>query len=196
MFCRTNLFVYMVLGLAGGLLSNCAWVEEHLPITMSNANVLAVLNTVDQLEIRAGELGKQRATSKKLEAFAARLTQEHKQAMQIRHDLAEQMVTQPSEPQLGLELKRRQGNAERQLWTRSDQEFDEAYIENQIKIHEELVRFVEDAEKSTGHPALRQHLRTLRPDLLSHLSAVRALERDQCTHPTMVSADEHCRFVR
>lgn len=195
MICRTTF--HIVLGfLAGGLLTSCASVEEHLPITLSNANMLAVLNTIDQLQIRAGELGRQKAASRKLEAFAVRLTQEHTQAMQIRHDLAEHLAIQPSEPQLGWELKRRRGNAEDQLQQRSGQEFDEAYIKNQITIHEELVRFVEDAEHSMGHPAVRQHLRGLRPDLLSHLSAVRALERDRCPHPTMGSADEHCRFIR
>jgi predicted outer membrane protein len=67
--------------LAGSLLCSCAFTEQHMPITMSNANVVAVLNTIDQIEVDAGELGTHKAASQKVRAFASRLAHEHTSSM-------------------------------------------------------------------------------------------------------------------
>jgi putative membrane protein len=167
-----------------------------MPITMSNAEVFAVLNTIDQLEINAGERGKQQAASQNVEAFADRLVHEHTSTLQIRHDLADKMATQPSTPQLASALEKRHRTSQSLLREKSGYDFDEAFIKDQITIHEQLIRFVQDAEDSMFDPELRQHLRSLRPGLLSHLSAARAVERDHCQSPSMDSANERCRFIR
>ena len=163
--------------LAGSLLCSCAFTEEHMPITMSHANVVAVLNTIDQIEVDAGELGKHKAASQKVRAFASRLAHEHTSSMQARHHLAERIDVEPQKPQLALALEQMQGESTNLLLKKTGHDFDEAYIKDQILLHVQMIKLLQDTEESMDQPDLRQHLRYTRPDLLSHLSAAQAVAR-------------------
>ena len=84
---------------------------------------------------------------------------------------------QPNKPSLASALEEMQEESKRLLEKKSGRDFDEAYIQQQISIHQQMVGLIQDTEDSMDDPALRQHLRHIRPDLLSHLSAARAVER-------------------
>src|SRR5262249_20227736 len=73
------------------LLCSCAFTQRVMPLTMTNANVVGVLNTIDQIEVDASELGKEKAASPKVKSFAARLAQEHTASLQGRHRLVEKI---------------------------------------------------------------------------------------------------------
>ena len=161
----------------GGLLSSCAFTEQLIPITMTHANVVAVLDTIDQIEVDACELGKDKADSQNVRFFASRLALEHTRSIQARHHLAERMDVEPKKPQLASALEEMYGESKTLLRKKSGRDFDEAYIKNQIMVHEQMIKLVQDTEDSMDDPDLRQHLRYIRPDLLSHLSAARATGR-------------------
>lgn len=172
---RVRHSVCMLMG--GSLLCSCAFTEQVMPLTMSHGNVVAVLNTIDQTEAEAGELGKQKGASPNVRSFASRLAQEHRTSIVGRQHLAEQINIQPEKPSLALALEDMQEESKRLLEQKSGRDFDEAYIQEQISIHQQMVGLIQDTEDSMDDPALRQHLRYIRPDLLSHLSAARAAER-------------------
>ena len=159
------------------LLCSCAFTEQVMPITMSDANVVAVLNTIDQIEVDAGQLGKARGASPKVKSFAARLAHEHKASLQGRYPLAEKIDADPQKPQLAMALEDMHDESTTLLQTKSGRDFDEAYIKDQIMLHEQMIKLLEDTERTMDQPDLRQHLRHSRPDLLSHLSAARAVAR-------------------
>jgi len=163
--------------LGGSLLCSCAFTEQVMPLTMSHGNVVAVLNTIDQTEAEAGELGKQKGASPNVRSFASRLAHEHRTSIVDRQHLAEQINVQPKKPSLASALEDMQEESNRLLEQKSGRDFDEAYIQEQIRIHQQLVGLIQDAEDSMDDPALRQHLRYIRPDLLSHLSAAQAAQR-------------------
>src|SRR5262245_27899280 len=160
------------------LLCSCAFTGQVMPITMSDANVVAVLNTIDQIEVDAGELGKAKGASPKVRSFAARLAHEHTASLQGRHRLAEKIDVEPQKPQLAMALEQMHGESTTLLQNqKSGRDFDDAYIKDQIMLHEQMIKLLEDTEATTDRPELRQHLRYSRPDLLSHLSAARAVAR-------------------
>ena len=163
--------------LGGSLLCSCAFTERVMPLTMSHGNVVAVLNTIDQTEAEAGELGKQKGASSNVRSFASRLAHEHRTSIIDRQHLAEQINVQPQKPSLASALEDMQEESKRLLEQKSGRDFDEAYIQKQISIHQQMVGLIQDTEDSMDDPALRQHLRYIRPDLLSHLSAARAVDR-------------------
>ena len=76
-----------------------------------------------------------------------------------------------------LALEQMYEESENLLRQKSGRDFDEAYIKNQIMVHQQMIKLVQDTEDSMDEADLRQHLRYIRPDLLSHLSAARAAER-------------------
>lgn len=172
---RVRHSVCMLLG--GSLLCSCAFTERVMPLTMSHGNVVAVLNTIDQTEAEAGELGKQKGASPNVRSFASRLAHEHRTSIVDRQHLAEKINIQPKKPSLASALEDMQEESKRLLEQKSGRDFDEAYIQEQISIHQQMVGLIQDAEDSMDDPALRQHLRYIRPDLLSHLSAARAVDR-------------------
>ena len=159
------------------LLCSCAITQRVMPITMSDANVVAVLNTIDQIEVDAGELGKAKAPSPKVKSFAARLAHEHSASLQGRYRLAETIDVDPQKPQLAMALEHLHGESTILLQNKSGRDFDEAYIKDQIMRHEQMIKLLEDTEATRAQPDLQQHLRYSRPDLLSHLSAARAVAR-------------------
>jgi len=54
---NSNTITHTVFALfVGSLLASCAFTERVMPLTMSHSNVLSVLDTIDQIEIDAGEL--------------------------------------------------------------------------------------------------------------------------------------------
>jgi putative membrane protein len=152
-----------------------------MPLTMSHGNVVAVLNTIDETEAEAGELGKQKGTSPNVRSFASRLVHEHRTSIVDRQHLAEKIDVQPKKPALASALEGMQEESKRLLEKKSGRDFDEAYIQQQISIHQQMVGLIQDTEDSMDDPALRQHLRYIRPDLLSHLSAARAVDRQLST---------------
>ena len=56
--------------------------QRAMPGTLSNANVVAVLNTIDTSEIEAAQLAKQKASSQAVRTYAARLIDDHTDMMQ------------------------------------------------------------------------------------------------------------------
>jgi len=91
--------------------------------------------------------------------------------------LAEKIDVEPKKPQLASALEDTYGESKNLLQKKSGRDFDEAYIKDQIMMHEQLIKLLQDTEDSMDDPDLRQHLRYTRPTLLSHLSAARAAER-------------------
>jgi predicted outer membrane protein len=63
------------------------------------------------------------------------------------------------------------------LRTTSGPAFDRAYVEHEINQHIMAFNFIEAAAETEGNPILKQELIRTGPDLLSHISAARALER-------------------
>ena len=183
----------------GGLLSSCAFTEQLMPITMSHADVVAVLDTIDQIEVDAGELGTHKAASQNVRSFASRLALEHTRSTQERHHLAERMDVKPQKPQLALALEQMYEESKTLLGKKSGRDFDEAYIQTQIMIHEQMMKLVQDTEDSMDDPDLREHLRYTCPDLLSHLSAARVAAVQLAITP-MIGIDAnrrdylHCGF--
>ena len=72
----------------GSLLSACAAAVRAMPGTLSDANVVSVLDAVDVSEIEAAQLAKQKASNPAVRAYAARLVGEHTTKMQQTLQLA------------------------------------------------------------------------------------------------------------
>ena len=84
----------------GGLLSGCAAAQRAMPGTLSDANVVSVLDTIDVSEIEAAQLAKQKASSPAVRAYAARLVDDHTTKMQQTLEIANRRGLQPEKPSL------------------------------------------------------------------------------------------------
>ena len=89
----------------GGLLSGCAAAERAMPGTLSDANVVSVLDAIDVSEIEGAQLAKQKAASPAVRAYASRLVDEHTAKMQQTLQLANRRGFQPDKPRLAVAVE-------------------------------------------------------------------------------------------
>jgi putative membrane protein len=157
----------------GGVLSGCAAAQRAMPGTLSNANIISVLDTIHVSEIEAAQLAKDKASSPEVRSFAASLVTEHTERMQNNLQFAHRMRVNPEKPQLASALESTHRKTMEELRKQSGQDFDRAYIDDQVAMHAQAVKLVEDTATSVDDTRLKQHLIKTRPDLITHLSAAK-----------------------
>jgi putative membrane protein len=161
----------------GGLATGCGMAQRAMPGTMSDANVVAVLNTIDASELEAAQLAKQKAQSPEVRNYATRLVDEHTNMMAKNRQVASRINVQPENPALVSTMKSTHQETMEELRQKSGREFDQRYIDYQIMMHEEAVQLVEKTADSSDNSRLKQHLMQTRPDLQSHLSEAKTIQR-------------------
>jgi putative membrane protein len=168
--------IIAVMGLA--ILSGCSLFQWAMPgTTLSDANVLAMLDTINIGEIDAAHLAQQKASSEEVKTFASRMLNEHTIMMQDTRQLAQRINIRPETPALAENVGKTHKKTIDELRMLSGRDFDQAYLKYQIKMHEQTIDLVQATADSVDNSLLQQHLKKARPDLDSHLSAARALER-------------------
>jgi putative membrane protein len=165
-------------------MSACAFLQQLLPgLTLSDSNIVSVLDGLDENEIDTAQLAREKATAPEVKAFAGRVMNEHRELTQTNGRLAEQLGLQPESSALAVQFKQAHEQAMRKLRMTSGAAFDRAYVAYEIEQHVQAFNFVEAAAESEGTPRLKQELVRTGPDLLSHISAARALERHLGSEP-------------
>ena len=163
---------------AGIVFSGCSLAQRAMPgSTMSNAEILGLLNTINRSEIDAGQLAKQTASTQEVRSFASRMVSEHQMMVQKIDQLAQRLSVQPQKPALASTMENTHQETMEELRTKSGSDFDKAYIAYQVKMHEQAVDFVNDVTHSAENQSLKLHLREARPDLQNHLSTAQSIEQ-------------------
>lgn len=155
---------------AGILFSGCSLAQRAMPgSTMSNAEVIGLLNTINRSEIDAGQLAKQTASTQEVRSFASRMVSEHEMMKQKVNQLAQRLSVQPQKPALASTMESTHQETMEELRTKSGSDFDKAYMAYQVKMHEQAVDLVNDVAHSADNQSLQLHLREATPDLQNHL---------------------------
>ena len=162
----------------GALLSGCSLFQGAMPATtLSDSNVLAMLDTINLSEIDAASLAKQKASSEDTRMFASRMLDEHTMMLQETRQLAQRIHIQPQSPSLASQATKTHQATMEELRKLSDRDFDRAYLKYQISMHEQAINLVQDTYNAVDNPQLQQQLRQTHPDLVGHLSLAKAIER-------------------
>jgi putative membrane protein len=168
--------------LAGATLAGswfgCASIQRVLPgVTLSDANMVSVLDRLDENEIAAARLAQAKASAAEVQAFAGRILNEHRESVEASWQLATELSLQPVPSALASDLKQAHEQAMEELRMMSGPAFDRAYLRYEIQQHVRAFTFLEAAAESETNVTLKQELIRTGPDLLSHISAARALQR-------------------
>ena len=174
----TRIIFMIIAVIVSPLVASCAFVQETLPgLALSDSDVVSVLDRIGEGEIQAAQLAQEKGSAPEVKAFAGRVLNEHRQLVEANGRLAEQLSLQPESPAFASQLKQAHEKAMRRLRAKSGAAFDRAYVDYEIQQHVRAFTFVEAAAESEGDPVLKQELVRTGPDLLSHISAARALDR-------------------
>ena len=173
-----GILIVILAALATPALASCALFQKHIPgLTMSDANLVSVLDSIDESEIDAARLAMAKTSDPEVRAFAGRILNEHRTLAEANDGLATELSLQPEPPALASDMKQVHDKAMQELRARSGPNFDRAYVQHEIQQHVQAFNFLEAAAESEPNVTLKQELIRTGPDLLSHISAARALER-------------------
>jgi putative membrane protein len=161
---------------AGIVLSGCVLTQKMMPGTMSNSEIFGVLDTINHSEIDAGNLAREKATAPEVRLFASRMVSEHQRMMEDMNELVQRMDVQPQKPALAFTLNDTHQGMMEELRDKSGSDFDKAYIEYQVKMHEQAVDLVKNAADEVDNFSLKKHLREARPELYSHLDSAQSIQ--------------------
>ena len=170
---------FMITAVFGStLLFGCTFFEQMFPgLTLSNADILGLLDSLDQREIDAARLAQSKASSPQVQAFAGRVLNEHRQLAIGNARLATELSLRPDSSALASQLNQDHERAMQKLAAMSGPAFDRGYVRYEIEQHVRAFNFLEAAAEFETDPTFKQELVRTGPDLLSHISAARALER-------------------
>jgi|KBSSwiStaDraftv2_1062776.scaffolds.fasta_scaffold00481_40 putative membrane protein len=163
---------------SGALLSGCSFFQWAMPAsTLSDSNVLAMLNTINLSEIDAATLARQKTYSEDSRIFANRMLDDHTRMLQETQQLAQRTDIVPQSPALASTAAKTHQATMEKLRTLSGREFDRAYLKYQIKMHEQAIDLLGDTTRSVDNTQLHAYLQYTRANLNEHLFEARARER-------------------
>jgi putative membrane protein len=160
------------------ILSGCSSFQSAMPgTTLSDANVLAILDIINLSEIDSADLAKQKASSEEVKMFASRMLKVHTAMLQESRQLAQVINIDPEPPALASTVGKRHQKMMEELRGMSGSDFDQAYLKYQMRMHEQVIDLIQHTADSVDDLFLQMHLKHARGNLISHLTAASALEQ-------------------
>ena len=160
------------------ILSGCSSFQSAIPgTTLSDANVLAMLDIINLSEIDSADLAQQKGSSEEVRTFASRMLKEHTAMMQESRQLAQVINIDPKPPALASTVGERHQKMMEELRGMSGADFDQAYLKYQMRMHEQVIDLIQHTANSVDDVRLQIYLKHARGNLISHLTAASALEQ-------------------
>lgn len=166
---------------SAGLISGCALTQRAMPSIMSDANVVSLFETIDANEIEGAQVARRQASSQIVRDYADRLASEHVALLARKHVLLDRIDVQPEKSSLASSVDAANRDMLETLAKKSGPDFDFAYIDYQIAMHNEALDIVEYT--AIYDSELKQQLLQTRPDLAAHAAKARSI-RQQLLGPS------------
>ena len=144
---------------------------------LNDAKIAHIVVTANHVDIDAGNLAKKKASNKDVQAYAQRMIGEHTDVNKQATDLATKLKVTPEDNAISKSLKAEGKKNLDKLNGLSGNEFDKAYIEGEVKLHQQVI---EVADKQLVPNVKNEELKALlvkvRPALVSHLEHVKQIQ--------------------
>jgi putative membrane protein len=144
----------------------------------TNAELVGFVNGYNDAEIEIGQMAQTKATDAQVRDFARRIVGEHRALKTEVTSTAERLALTPTMPAADEGLRSDHAEGMRDLTARArGREFDEAFLEHEIKMHKKVLDEVEDALQRNRNPEIRPLLEKARDGLRAHLRAAEELDK-------------------
>ncbi|MDB6142724.1 MAG: putative outer membrane protein [Pseudomonas sp.] len=121
-------------------------------------------------EIETSKLALQKSQSDDIQQFATMMIDDHTAANKKLADIANGLqVKMASEAEL-------MDKAKKMILEYRDGSFDKAYVNNQVKAHEDTIKLFQDEEKTSQTPELTAFVKATLPKLQHHLDMAKQLQ--------------------
>jgi len=144
----------------------------------TNAEMVAVVNAYNDAEIEVGQLGETKATDTTVRNFARQLVAEHRALKTEVSAAAQRLNVTAAMPTDDENLTEDHQAGMRDLNAKAKgRDFDEAFLEHEIKMHKNVLDRVEDALAGERNQEIRSVLERARNGLRAHLTRAEELEK-------------------
>ncbi|MDI1475208.1 DUF4142 domain-containing protein [Polyangium sp. y55x31] len=151
---------------------------------LSHGQILAVVSTIDQGEIKNAETARQRTTNDDIRKYAERLAAEHQKTETRLQELESKLRVKQEESEMQSNLRREADRTAEQLRTVPANKFDVTYLDSQIAMHQRaLTLFDAQLIPNADSTELETFLRDIRGSLAQHLAQARRLRSRFPTPP-------------
>lgn len=149
-------------------------------IALTDNQIVKVAQTANQGEIEEAKLAQSRATSPSVRRFAKMMTRHHgnaqRQAMRVATKVKPTETPATSPP--AEELKQDGEKTIAALRDKSGAEFDRAYVDAQIKQHENVLKLIDQRlDPEAKDPNVKALVKEMRPIVQQHLQEARTLQK-------------------
>ncbi len=144
----------------------------------SSAELVGFLNIYNDAEVEIGQMAETKATDPQVRDFARRVVGEHRALKTEVSSTTQRLNLAPTMPAADEGLKSDHAEGMRDLNAKAKgREFDEAFLEHEIKMHKKVLDEVEDALQRNRNQDIRPLLEKARDGIRGHLRTAEELEK-------------------
>jgi len=143
----------------------------------TDPEIAMIVVTADNVDIDAGKLAATKSSNAKVKEFADMTVRDHTSLNHEATELAKKLNVTPEESETSRSLKSNGDKSLGKLRGTKAAGFDKAYIDNEIKYHEAVLKMVDDTLiPNTKTAELKSLLETARPIFVSHLKEAKEVQ--------------------
>ncbi|SCX89627.1 putative membrane protein [Nitrosospira sp. Nl5] len=150
---------------------------EGMKGDLNDAEIAHIVVTANDVDIEAGNLAKKKAKHEDVHGYAHRMISEHTDVNQQAKDLVKKLGVTPKDNAISQSLKEDGKKNLDKLKDLSGKEFDKAYIDGEITLHEKVINVADNKlVPSVKNEELKALLVKVYPSLVSHLEHARKIK--------------------
>jgi len=144
----------------------------------NDAQIAMIAVVADTVDVDAGKLAAEKASSKEVKAFAETMVRDHTAVNAKATALAQKLGVTPEESDTSKKLKADGDKTLAKLKGLSGAEFDKAYVDNEVAYHDAVIEVVtKTLIPNTKNAELKSLLESAGPIFASHLEHAKQLQK-------------------
>lgn len=144
----------------------------------TDAELTGFINEFNDAEVEIGQLATTKATDAQVKAFASRIVRDHRALKTEVNRTAQQLNVTSTIPEDDEDVREDHEAGMRDLRAKAKgTEFDEAFVEHEIRMHRKVLDEVKDALGRTQSADMRALLEKARDGIQGHLTTAEELEK-------------------
>lgn len=145
--------------------------------TLTDAKIVEVMKVANDGEVDLAKMAKSKAESKEVKEFAKKMIDEHKKNEKDVKDVAKKAKVKSEESASSKDLKNMAESKEKDLKNFKGKEFDKAYIDQQVSMHQQLLDDLnQKLIPAAQHPELKSYLEATKSHVQEHLSRAQEIQ--------------------
>lgn len=145
---------------------------------LSDAEVASVAVVANQIDIAYADIAKEKSKNADILKFAETMTNDHKVVLDQAGALVKKLGVTPKDNDVSKKLNSDAEKTKKDLRAKSKNEFDKAYIDNEVTYHKAVIAAVEGLLiPETENAELKALLQSIVPSLKTHLAHAEMVQK-------------------